>query len=44
MPLGRPEKGVVVAGVPRYTEVVEKGVGAFLTDPKTAPPAKLFFE
>jgi predicted deacylase len=40
----KPEKGVVVAGVPRYTEVVEKGTGAFLKDPKTADPAKLFYE
>ncbi len=40
----KPDKGVVVAGVPRYTEVVEKGTGAFLKDPKTAAPAKLFYE
>ncbi|HPW17895.1 MAG TPA: succinylglutamate desuccinylase/aspartoacylase family protein [Candidatus Aminicenantes bacterium] len=40
----RPDRGVVVAGVPRYAEVVEKGVGAFLTDPKTAPPGRLFRE
>ncbi len=39
-----PEKGVVVSGVPRYTEVVEKGTGAFLKDPKTADPARVFFE
>jgi hypothetical protein len=40
----KPDKSVVVAGVPRYTEVVEKGIGAFLKDPKTAAPAKLFYE
>jgi predicted deacylase len=40
----RPEKGVVVAGVPRYTEVVEKGVGAFLIDPRTAPASRVFYE
>jgi len=39
-----PERAVEVSGVPRYTEVVEKGVGAFLTDPKTAPAGKLYFE
>ena len=39
-----PEKGVVVSGVPRYTEVVEKGTGAFLKDPKTADRSKLYFE
>jgi predicted deacylase len=39
-----PEKAVVLSGVPRYSEVVEKGTGAFLKDPKTADPAKVFFE
>ncbi|MCK7540043.1 MAG: hypothetical protein MZV63_58610 [Marinilabiliales bacterium] len=33
-----PDRAVVVAGVPRYTEVVEKGTGAFLKDPETAEP------
>jgi hypothetical protein len=39
-----PEKAVVLSGVPRYTEVAEKGTGAFLKDPKTAPDGKLFYE
>ncbi|NTV80396.1 MAG: succinylglutamate desuccinylase [Candidatus Aminicenantes bacterium] len=39
-----PDRAVEVSGVPRYTEVVEKGVGAFLKDPKTAPAMKVFFE
>jgi hypothetical protein len=39
-----PAKAVVVSGVPRYTEVVEKGTGAFLKDPATAPAGKLFHE
>jgi predicted deacylase len=39
-----PDRAVEVSGVPRYTEVVEKGVGAFLKDPKTAPAEKVFFE
>ena len=39
-----PDRAVEVSGVPRYTEVVEKGVGAFLKDPKTAPAVKVFFE
>jgi predicted deacylase len=39
-----PGKAVVVSGIPRYTEVVEKGVGAFLKDPKTADTSKVFFE
>jgi predicted deacylase len=39
-----PDRAVEVAGVPRFTEVVEKGTGAFLADPKAAPPGKLSFE
>src|SRR5512136_1481970 len=39
-----PDKAVEISGVPRYTDVVEKGVGAFLTDPRTAPAGKLYFE
>lgn len=39
-----PDRAVVVSGVPRYTDVVAKGTGAFLKDPKTAPAGKLFFE
>jgi predicted deacylase len=40
----RPERAVVVTGVPRYAEVVEKGVGAFLKDPKAAPPDRVVYE
>jgi len=40
----KPDKAVVVSGVPRYTEVVAKGTGAFLKDPGTAPAGKLFHE
>jgi predicted deacylase len=39
-----PDRAVEVSGVPRYTEVVEKGVGAFLKDPKAADPATVFYE
>jgi predicted deacylase len=39
-----PGKAVVLSGVPRYTEVVEKGIGAYLKDPKTADPAKIVYE
>lgn len=38
------DKAVEVSGVPRYGEVIEKGTGAFLKDPKTAAPAKLVYE
>ena len=40
----KPDQGVVVAGVPRYTEVVEKGTGAFLKDPRTADRSRLYYE
>lgn len=40
----RPDKGVVVAGVPRYAEVVEKGTGAFLKDPRAADRSRLYYE
>ncbi len=39
-----PEKAVVVSGVPRYTDVIEKGTGAFLKDPKSVDPSKLYYE
>ena len=39
-----PERGVVLSGVPRYAEVVEKGTGAFLKDPRTADPSRLHYE
>ena len=39
-----PDKAVAVSGVPRYTEVIEKGTGAFLKDPKSVDPSKLYFE
>ena len=39
-----PEKAVIVSGVPRYTEVVEKGLGAFLRDPRAADPSKVVYE
>jgi predicted deacylase len=39
-----PAKAVVLSGVPRYTEVVKNGTGAYLRDPKTADPAKIAYE
>ncbi len=38
------ERAVVVSGVPRYDEVIARGTGAFLKDPKTAPPARVVYE
>jgi len=40
----KPDMGVVLTGVPRYNEVIEKGVGAFLRDPAKADKKSLFFE
>ncbi|TRZ88801.1 succinylglutamate desuccinylase [bacterium] len=40
----KPERGVVLTGVPRYTEIIEKGVGAFLRDPSKAAKTSLHFE
>jgi len=39
-----PDRAVAVTGVPRYSEVVEKGTGTFLRDPKTVEPAKIVYE
>jgi hypothetical protein len=40
----KPDRGVVLTGVPRYNEVIEKGTGAFLRDPAKADKKSLFFE
>ena len=39
-----PGKAVVLSGVPRYTDVVTNGTGAYLRDPKTADRAKIVYE
>ena len=39
-----PEKGLIVNGVPRYAEVIEKGTGAFLKDPSKTPSSRLRYE
>jgi hypothetical protein len=39
-----PARAVVVSGVPRYTEVIKNGTGAYLKDPKAADPAKIIYE
>jgi hypothetical protein len=38
------DRAVVMSGVPKYAELIKKGVGAFLHDPAKADPKKLFFE
>ena len=40
----RPEKGIRLTDVPRYTEVIEKGTGYFLQDPSKTDPEKIRYE
>ena len=39
-----PEKAIICEGVPKYNELIAKGVGAFLLDPATATNGKVVFE
>jgi hypothetical protein len=39
-----PEKSVMVKGVPRYAEVIEKGIGNFLHDPAKADSKRVYYE
>jgi predicted deacylase len=39
-----PDQAVVLSGIPRYSEIIAKGTGAFLKDPKSAGPGRLTFE
>jgi len=39
-----PDRAVTLTGIPRYGEVVEKGTGAFLKDPRSVEPAKIVYE
>lgn len=39
-----PEKSVMVKGVPRYAEVIEKGIGNFLHDPAKADSKRIYYE
>lgn len=38
-----PERAIVIHQVPRYAEVVEKGVGYYFADPSTAPQERIYF-
>jgi predicted deacylase len=38
------DRAVVIKDVPKYAEVVAKGVGAFLHDPAKADPKKIYYE
>ena len=39
-----PEKAVILKGIPRYREVVEKGIGEFLHDPARADARRIAYE
>ena len=39
-----PCKSVIVKGVPRYAEVIEKGIGNFLHDPAKADSKRIYYE
>ncbi|MBP1659344.1 MAG: putative deacylase [Candidatus Aminicenantes bacterium] len=39
-----PDRAVTLTGIPRYGEVVEKGTGAFLKDPRSVEPARIVYE
>jgi hypothetical protein len=39
-----PDRAVVLSGVPRYTDVVANGTGAYLKDPRSTDPAKVTYE
>jgi predicted deacylase len=40
----KPERAVVLSGVPKYAELIAKGTGAFLKDPKSAEAARIRYE
>lgn len=39
-----PDKPLVCESVPRYAEVIEKGIGVFLRDPSQARPGRVWYE
>ncbi len=39
-----PERAVVAGGIPHYAELIEKGTGFFLKDPRAADPSKVVYE
>jgi predicted deacylase len=40
----KPDRTILLDGIPRYREVIEKTTGAFLKDPAKADPKRLYFE
>jgi hypothetical protein len=39
-----PDKAVVAKEIPRYAEIIKKGIGSFLRDPAKADPRKIYYE
>ena len=39
-----PDRAVLVSDVPRYLEIVEKGVGYYLRDPRSAEFNQILYE
>jgi len=39
-----PEKPLLCENVPRYAEIIEKGIGVFLHDPSQAKPGRVWYE
>ena len=39
-----PEKGVAVKNIPRYDELIDRGIGSFLHDPSRADSKRIFYE
>lgn len=38
------DKAVIMKNVPKYAEVIQKGIGAFLHDPVKADPKRIYYE
>ncbi len=39
-----PEKEIIVSGIPKYKDVVENGIGYYLTDPSTVDESRIYYE
>lgn len=39
-----PEKEMIVTGIPKYSDVVENGIGYYLTDPSTVDSSRIYYQ
>lgn len=39
-----PEKEIIATGIPKYKDVVENGIGYYLTDPSTVDESRIYYE